>query len=80
MKKYEGTPKKLTMIGFLEDAEKAKLNHAINFLVIEVQVEGTTAPEIIINPDVNFNEKINYYKKAYDEKLTGKNGYFFEWV
>lgn len=42
------------------------------FMVIVVKVEGCKAPEVIVNHRVNFEEKLTYYSKAYNDDLTLK--------
>lgn len=39
------------------------------YIGVKIKTEGNEAAEIIINPDANFNEKYNYYMKAYDDDL-----------
>lgn len=40
--------------------------------VAVVVTNNCKEPEIIINPNSNFEEKLNYYKNAYSEDLTLK--------
>ena len=40
-----------------------------NFMVVKIETEGNPAPEIIINPVENFDQKIKYYDKAYNENM-----------
>lgn len=40
-----------------------------SFLVVKIMTEGNPAPEIIINPAENFDQKIRYYDKAYNENM-----------
>ena len=40
-----------------------------SFLVVKIITEGNPAPEIIINPVENFDQKIRYYDKAYNENM-----------
>lgn len=35
----------------------------------EHQTEGSSQPEIIINPNANFDAKFDYYMEAYDDDL-----------
>lgn len=44
-----------------------------NYVAVKVQMEGFLKPEIIINENANFNSKLEYYKKAYNEDLTLKS-------
>ena len=40
-----------------------------NYVAVKVDMQGFEKPEIIINSSENFEEKLDYYKKAYDENL-----------
>lgn len=40
-----------------------------NFMVVKIETEGNPAPEIIINPAENFDQKIKYYDKAYNDNM-----------
>lgn len=42
------------------------------YVAVKVQMQGFTDPEIIINTSNNFESKLEYYKKAYNEDLTLK--------
>lgn len=44
----------------------------VNFIGVKIQMEGFQKPEIIINPIENFDAKLEYYKKAYNNDLTLK--------
>lgn len=39
------------------------------YIGVEVMVEGNTEPEYIINKASNFNSKLEYYKKAYNDNM-----------
>lgn len=39
------------------------------YLVVKIDTEGMPEPEIIINPADNFDEKIAYYNKAYNDDM-----------
>ena len=39
------------------------------FMVVKIETEGNPGPEIIINPSVNFNQKIKYYDKTYNDNM-----------
>lgn len=43
------------------------------YVGVRVRMYGFEEDEIIINPNKNFDEKLNYYKNAYNEDLTLKN-------
>lgn len=40
-----------------------------NFMVVKIETEGNPAPEIIINPAENFDQKMKYYLGAYNEDM-----------
>lgn len=40
------------------------------YIGVEIETEGSSRPEVIINPRENFGEKYQYYMKAYDDNLT----------
>ena len=39
------------------------------FICVKIETEGNAAPEIIINPEANFEAKRAYYSKAYSDDL-----------
>lgn len=39
------------------------------YVGVRVKTEGSSQPEIIIDPKENFDEKLNYYMSAYDDDL-----------
>ena len=39
------------------------------YMVVKIETEGNTAPEIIVNPADNFTAKLAYYLSAYDDNL-----------
>mgnify|MGYP003509473701 CR=1 FL=1 len=43
-----------------------------NYVAVKIQMEGFAEAEIIINPIRNVKEKLEYYKKTYDENLNHK--------
>lgn len=51
--------------------ENAKKNNA-KYIGVLVETRGTDKPEIIINPSENFDFKLDYYKKAYNNDLVLK--------
>lgn len=51
--------------------EGAKENHA-RFVAVKVEMDGFPVPEIIVNPIVNADAKLAYYKKAYSKELKHK--------
>lgn len=40
-----------------------------NFMAVKIETEGNPAPEIIINPVENFDQKMKYYDKAYNDNM-----------
>lgn len=42
------------------------------FVGVLIQMKGFEKPELIINESENFETKLEYYKKAYNEDLTLK--------
>ena len=42
------------------------------YVGVKIEMEGFPKPEIIINENGNFDSKLVYYKKAYNEDLTLK--------
>ena len=49
----------------------ASTNNA-KYVGIKIETRGSKAPEIIINPNENFDAKFEYYKKAYTDDLVLK--------
>lgn len=39
------------------------------YIGVSIQTEGSSQPEIIINPNLNFDAKFDYYMEAYDDDL-----------
>lgn len=46
------------------------------FLVVKMETEGNPGVELIVNPSENFEQKLKYYDKAYNDnmELIGKPG------
>ncbi len=42
------------------------------YVGVKIQMQDFQKPEIIINPRENFDAKLEYYKKAYNDDLTLK--------
>lgn len=49
---------------------EAAMKSCCLYVGVGVQTEGSSRPEIIINPVENFEEKLRYYKAAYDENMV----------
>lgn len=61
----------LTM-GHLEDCfQDAKIDDA-TWIAVAIKTRGSESSELIINPSVNFDSKLDYYKKAYADNLVLK--------
>ena len=54
---------------FIEIFKQAIAAHAA-YIGVGIQTEGSSRPEIIINPIENFEEKLKYYRAAYDEDMV----------
>ena len=39
------------------------------FMVVRIETEGNPGPEIIINPAENFDRKMAYYDKVYNDDM-----------
>lgn len=52
--------------------ERAKKYNA-KFVAVRIEMEGFPEAEIIVNPIINADSKIAYYKKTYDENLNHKH-------
>ena len=67
----ETTEKTLTMTD-LESTFTKAIELGYNYIGVRIQMQGFDEPEVIINPKENFESKLEYYKKAYNEDLTLK--------
>ena len=67
----ETTEKTLTMTD-LESVFNQAIGLGVNYIGVRIQMQGFDEPEVIINPKENFETKLAYYKKAYNEDLTLK--------
>lgn len=45
------------------------INRKRNFMVVKIETVGNPGPEIIVNPAENFDHKIRYYDKAYNDNM-----------
>jgi hypothetical protein len=63
------------MLQTLEDLKKGYKNALENnakYIGVAVRIPNIEGVEVIINTTLNFEEKWNYYQKAYDENLKLK--------
>ena len=45
------------------------INRGRAFMAVKIRTEGNAGPEIIINGSENFNQKLAYYDKAYNDDM-----------
>ena len=64
---------KINTITELESIFKESTNKGLLFIGVAIKMPNLEKPEIIIHPYSNFNYKMEYYLKAYNENLTLKN-------
>lgn len=57
---------------YLEECFETAKRDKYEYIGIKIQMEGFPEPEVIINPNSNFDAKLEYYKKAYNDDLTLK--------
>lgn len=50
----------------------AATKYGANYIGVKVKHEDSAGAEVIINPSVNFKDKLEYYKNAYNEDLVLK--------
>lgn len=53
---------------FYEASHKDK-----KYVGVKIEMYGFKKPEIIINPNINFDKKFDYYRYAYNKDLTLRN-------
>lgn len=56
----------------LETVFAQAIQYKANYIGVRIQMQGYDEPEVIINPRENFETKLEYYKKAYNDDLTLK--------
>lgn len=61
----------LTLIELIRTFERAK-EKGYRYVAVAIHIEEYEQPEIIINPYVNFDKKLEYYKNAYNDNGTLK--------
>lgn len=57
----------------LEELFEDAIKDNSNYMAIIIKTEGYQDAEIIINSRVNFDKKLEYYKRAYNDDLTLKS-------
>jgi hypothetical protein len=58
----------MTKQEFIQEVNKG-VGRNKNFMAVRIETEGNPAPEIIINPAENFNQKLKYYLSAYNDDM-----------
>ena len=58
---------------YLERCFKRAQDFNKRFIAVKIEMEEFPEPEVIINPVVNVENKLAYYKRTYDEKLNHKH-------
>lgn len=53
----------------LENCFETAIKLSYTYVAVKIDIVGFEKPEIVINSKENFEDKLNYYKKAYDENL-----------
>jgi len=56
----------------LERSFQLAKKYNTKFVAVRIEMEGFPEAEIIVNPIVNADSKLEYYKKTYDENLNHK--------
>jgi predicted adenine nucleotide alpha hydrolase (AANH) superfamily ATPase len=56
----------------LENCFKQAAEHGFKYIGVAVRLPNTKEKEVIINPAQNFEAKLEYYQKNYDENLSHK--------
>lgn len=63
----------MTRMQQLEECFLTAKECGMKYVAIKVEMVGYNKPEIIINDRDNFEKKIEYYKKAYNDELVLKS-------
>ena len=53
----------------LENCFETAIKLSYTYVAVKIDIVGFEKPEIVINSKENFEDKLDYYKKAYDENL-----------
>ena len=62
----------LKMRNLEECFRMAKIQDA-TWIAVAIKTNGNESSELILNPNVNFDSKLEYYKKAYTDDLVLKS-------
>lgn len=54
----------------LEKLLERAVESGVGYIAVKIETEGSSRPEIIINPRENIKEKLHYYMNAYDDDLV----------
>lgn len=57
----------------LEECFKGAKKYKSTYIAVCVKHDDSESAELIINPSINFDDKLQYYKNAYTEDLVLKN-------
>ena len=57
----------------LERVFKMAYEDRTNYVAVKIEMQGFSEPEVIINHRDNFLDKLDYYKKSYNDDLTLKS-------
>lgn len=57
--------KKETFLEYVNEGLKRRKS----FMVVKIKTDGNPGAEIIVNPSENFDQKIKYYDKAYNDNM-----------
>lgn len=56
----------------LENNFNYAIEYGEKFVAVKIEMKGFAEAEIIVNPIENAKDKIDYYKKTYDDELNHK--------
>jgi len=56
----------------LEEYFRIAMNKNMKYIGVKIEMYGFPKAEIIINENANFQSKLEYYKKSYNDDLTLK--------
>ena len=64
---------KMLTIKDLERVFKTAYEDRVNYVAVKIEMQGFSEPEVIINHRDNFLDKLDYYKKSYNDDLSLKS-------